>query len=183
MRNAPRSSPSPSKSPFCDTLPEASADIPKVLPLARALFAPDTLRRETVGPSPASLHGGMNCRRQLVLTDDTASDAASLLALDAHPSRDSLHAASIICYGVCWYAYGVPPPHTIRHPVTLLISSFIFLFAGVNQTLNTEVALLLVLGENLSRGSLHVASTICFGVCQYGVPLSHTHTHTHAHMI
>lgn len=128
MRNAPRSSPSPSKSPFRDALPEASVDIPKVLPLARALFVPDTLRRETIGPSPASLHRGLSCRRQLVLTDDTASDAASLLALDAHPSRDNLHAANMICYGVCWCAYGVPLTHKIRHPVNfadLIFLSFL----------------------------------------------------------
>ena len=49
-----------------------------------------------------------------------------------------------------------------------------FFFAGVNRILNTEDALLLVLDENTSWDSLHVASMICFGVCQYDIP--HTHT-------
>ena len=92
----PKSFPSLSKSPFDDVLLEASADTPKALSLAAALLAPDVLSREAAGPSPASVKGGTSCRRQLVLTDDTASEAASLLALEAPPSRDNLNAANMI---------------------------------------------------------------------------------------
>ena len=66
-------------------------ETPKALPLAGgALLAPYGLSADTACPSPASLNGEASRRRQLVLTEDTVSEAASLLALEECPSRDSL---------------------------------------------------------------------------------------------